>query len=188
MLAPLLHTSQLGARFGGWAKLTFRFRIYCSDASSVFHPNLASDVVGGRLCRCRGSPESFGAVRAPCVMHRDVSIACRQQGKQVMYAEAKSKAHNCKVLIRWLATICHAKRNEWDGYGAKLASATFYIADFCYSMDQIKTWRLSEAEAQHLHLRAHQFFRAYKVLALEALAARLKRYGSMVSGASNPTV
>ena len=111
---------------------------------------------------------------------RNVNVAYRLQSKKVMYAEAKAKAHNCKVLVRWLATVCQGKQNDWDGYGAKLASATFYIADFCYSMDQIRDWKLSVGEAEHLYRRAHQFFRAYKVLSLSALAARLKLYGSTI--------
>ena len=94
-----------------------------------------------------------------------------------MYAEAKAKAHNCKVLIRWLASVCYSKRDLWDGYGAKLAAVTFSIADFCHTLDRIRHWKLSPEEAQHLYRRIHDFLSVYKDLALSAVRFRKRLYG-----------
>jgi hypothetical protein len=65
----------------------------------------------------------------------------------------------------------------WDGYGDKLAGVTFAIANWCWQLDSIKSWRLTIAEAQKLHDTGHVFLRRYKDLSLTALANRQRKYG-----------
>jgi hypothetical protein len=118
---------------------------------------------------------------------RDHGLSCSQakftpgslgRGKTPVYAEAKAKAYNCRVMLGWLAHVCSNAEVRFGDHGKQMALVTWAIADFCWQLDQIKHWKLSDAQAQLLHDRGHAFLRVYKRLAHWGVAAGKRLYGN----------
>ena len=117
---------------------------------------------------------------------RDHGLECSQscftmgslsQGRKSNFAEIKAKAHNCRVMIAWLADVTRACGARDGHRGLARAAAFWALADFCYSSEVCRDWALSEELAKKLHTRGHEFLCSYKVLANLALARREKQYG-----------
>ena len=100
------------------------------------------------------------------------------RGKKPHMAEIKAKAHNCRVMVAWLAEICSECPRLYGGHGRKMASVTFTIAKFCFLLDYEKGWLLSEKLANDLHSLAFQFLVLYQDLARWAVVSKKRLYGS----------
>jgi hypothetical protein len=122
---------------------------------------------------------------------RDHGLSCSQskftpgslgRGRSPVYAEAKAKAHNCRVMLGWLSDVCSNADDRFGDHGKQMALVTWAIADFCFHLDQIKHWKLSPEQAQLLHDRGHVFLKIYKRLAHWAVASGKRLYGNQCYG------
>jgi hypothetical protein len=122
---------------------------------------------------------------------RDHGLTCSQskftpasvgRGKAPVYAEAKAKAHNCRVMLGWLSDVCSNADVRFGDHGKTMALVTWAIADFCFHLDAIKHWKLSPEQAQLLHDRGHVFLKVYKRLAHWGVASGKRLYGTQCYG------
>jgi hypothetical protein len=122
---------------------------------------------------------------------RDHGLGCSQskftpgslgRGRTPVYAEAKAKAHNCRVMLGWLSDVCSNADVRFGDHGKQMAIVTWAIADFCFHLDSIKHWKLSPESAQLLYDRGHVFLKVYKRLAHWGIASGKRLYGNQCYG------
>ena len=97
------------------------------------------------------------------------------QGKKVSFGELKGKAHNCRVMLSWLADVCYHSMGKYGDHGELLATATWSLDDVCYAIDQNRDWAVRDADAERIYNRGHTFLVTYKALAVWALESKPPR-------------
>jgi hypothetical protein len=98
--------------------------------------------------------------------------------KKSAYAEIKSKAHNCRVMVSWLADILYIARDRYGVDSQRLAATTWALSDFCWCLDNFKHWKLSVIVANRMYERGHTFLQLYQELSRSALANTKSLYGA----------
>ena len=83
------------------------------------------------------------------------------------YPELKAKAHNCRVLVAWMAGECARFRDGQNG--ALRAACTWALARFAWLGDSHDHWKLPEALATEMFDVGHHFLQCYKALANQAI-------------------
>ena len=88
--------------------------------------------------------------------------------KASVYPELRSKAHNCRVILAWLAEVCRtvvgAPRDRLR------ARAFFHLAAFCHMVD-LQPVQLDPVVAREMADHGSQFLACYYALARDALTA-----------------
>jgi hypothetical protein len=85
---------------------------------------------------------------------------------QTVYAEIKAKAHNCKVMLYWLAAIIVPANLEGDA--ERLITCMIWsLTEFCKIIDANKHWKVEEEVAVLLKRRGLNFLQAYRALSLK---------------------
>ena len=99
---------------------------------------------------------------------RDHGLSCSQSrftpaslslSNSYCYPELKSKAHNCKVQLGWIASVCFDHQRRDGAHGILRASMTFALAELLWICDDVGHWRMSEAAAQSVYERGHEFLK-----------------------------
>ena len=97
---------------------------------------------------------------------RDHGLSCSQSkftpgalslSDSLSFPELKAKAHNCKVMLGWVAEVCHGCQTRDGAHGIMRASMTFALADLIWKCDDVGHWRLGQVEADHIFVRGHEF-------------------------------
>ena len=89
------------------------------------------------------------------------------------YPEIKAKAHNCRVMLAWMADLTSECSNDGSTHPQLRATAAWALADFCAQCDAHRHWKLSVDLADLLHSQIMSFLYCYKRLATLALANRM---------------
>lgn len=113
-----------------------------------------------------------------CSQSRFTPGSLGRGSKKSAYAEIKSKAHNCRVMVSWLADILYIARDRYGVDSQRLAATTWALSDFCWCLDNFKHWKLSEGVARRMYERGHTFLQLYQQLSRSALARRKSLYGA----------
>lgn len=98
------------------------------------------------------------------------------RGKSPHLAEMKAKAHNCKIIVYWLASLTSNLSRTHGELGAKIATATWSMAHFNWLLDQEKGWKLEPALAEELRATGTTFLLVYQSLSKWAVKARKMLY------------
>ena len=126
--------------------------------------------------------QAWLAMRAWC-RHR--GLQCSQsrftrgslgQNRKATHAELKAKAHNSRVMLSWIADVCYHCKARYGETGQLLAVATWSLDDICYVVDSHPDWQLSDAMAERIYRRGHDFLKTYKALAVWAVESRRKLF------------
>ena len=103
------------------------------------------------------------------------------RGKKPKMAEVKAKAHNCRVMVAWVAEICAVAPQMYPEDGALIATCTYAMAQYCYILQKEKAWKISQATAAELYRLGHMFLNTYQELSRRAVRARKRLYGSRLN-------
>jgi len=74
-----------------------------------------------------------------------------QQFRGLRVRQVKAKAHNCRVLLAWCAGCAQSAPDILSEQGARRAACLHCLETWSRLVDESRSWRLTEPEAQALH-------------------------------------
>ena len=99
------------------------------------------------------------------------------RGKKPVLAEIKAKAHNCKVLVTWLAAVTELCPRKYGSHGQQMATCVYAMAHFSWLLDRNKSWKLEEALAVQLRQTGLMFLLVYQQLSKWGVSHLKRLYG-----------